>query len=335
MKRFLIRNLTLILVAAFLLSASGCSNSPASSSQDPAASDQAEKVKIEFYSGSPGGGWYPIAVALAEIWMKEIPNLEFSHMDAGGSGNLIAMNDSLCQIAISSSASIGDGVVGNDPFAEKTTKVFGLAALTPEPWGIMVWKDSNIRTFEDMKGKALVPLPKGYTTEAICRRVLQAAGMSYDDFSKVDFVHITEAVNLMKDNHTDIFAETFSREGDGTLMELSLTRPLHIIDIPKEIQDKVVEISPGLFPDIIKAGAYSGVDQDTNVLGQTLAIAISSELSEDLVYQMTKAMVENWDQMQLVDSGLAELEPQDLARDVLGTEFHPGAMKYYQEKGWL
>ncbi|NLY71887.1 MAG: TAXI family TRAP transporter solute-binding subunit [Clostridiales bacterium] len=327
------RKLTLLLIVALLLSA--CGGSPADSPQEQISNGQEEKMIINFYSGSPGGGWYPIAVALAEIWMKDIPNLEFKHADAGGSGNLIAMEDGLCQVAISSSASIGDGVVGNDHFPENTTKVMGLAALTPEPWAIIVWKDSNIRTFEDMKGKALVPLPKGYTTEAICRRVLQAAGLSYDDFSKVDFVHITEAINLMKDNHTDIFADTIAKEGDGTVVELSLTRPIHIIDIPKDVQEKVAEISPGLFPDIIKAGAYPGVDQDTNVLGQTLALAISTDLSEELVYQMTKAMVENWNQMQLVDVGLAEIEPQDLARDLLGTEFHPGAKKYYQERGWM
>jgi TRAP transporter TAXI family solute receptor len=299
--------------------------------------EQAERVTINFYSGSPGGSWYPIAVALAEIWMKEIPgySLEFTHADAGGSGNLVAIQNNLCDVAVTSSASIGDGRVGNDPFPEKTTKVLGLAALTPEPWGIWVWKDSGIRTFADMKGKAIVPLPKGYTTEAISRRVLQAAGLTYDDFSKVDFVHVAEAVDMMKDNHTDILAETFSKVGDSTFIELALVRPLHLIDIPKDIQDKVRVISPGLFPDVVKSGTYRGIDQDTNVLGQTLALAISSELSEDLVYLMTKAMVEHWDQMQLVDEGFKELQPQDLAKNVLGTEFHPGTKKYYHERGWL
>lgn len=293
------------------------------------------KQMINFYSGSPGGGWYPIALAISDVWNSNISNLEFSHADAGGSGNLVAIESGKANVAVSTSASIGDGIVGNDPFNKPTTKVMGLAAFTPEPWTIFVWQDSGINTLQDLKGKRIVPLPRGYTTEVITRRVLSAIGLSYDDFAKVDFVHISEAVSLMKDNHTDAFADTFAEEGDPTIIELSLMRPLRALEIPSDVQKKVSALSPGLTPYVVKGGNYKGIDKDINVLGQSLSLAISADLSEDLVYQMTKSMVENWDKITLSIDSFASVKPEDLASDVLGAPFHPGAAKYYREKGWL
>ncbi len=290
---------------------------------------------LSFYSGSPGGGWYPIAVAISDIWAKRIPGLSFTHADAGGAGNIVAIDEGKADVAISTSASIGDGAVGNPPFKQRTTNVRALASFNPELYTIFVWKSSGIERLADLRGKRLAPLPRGYTAEVITRRVLNAVGATYDDLGKVDFVGLAEAVSLMKDGHIDAMANAFAPKGDPNITELSIQRPIRALEIPAEVRQKVSAASPGVYSAVLPKGSYNGVDSDVNVLGFSLALAVSADLPEDLVYQMTKYLAENWSDVQLVSERFKEVQPQELARPNVGVPFHPGAAKYYREQGWL
>jgi TRAP transporter TAXI family solute receptor len=290
---------------------------------------------ISFYSGSPGGGWYPIAVAIADVWDKNIDGLTFTHADAGGAGNLVAIEAGKADVAITTTASIGDAVMGNAPFEAATKKVLAIAAFSPEYYTLWVWKDSGIEKVSDLKGKRLVPLPRGYTTEVLTRKLLAAAGLSYDDMAKIDHVDLSEGVSLMKDGHTDAMANAFMFKGDPNITELSIYRPVRALPIEGEIQKKLIEGNPGLAPAMLPAGSYPGIDKDVPVLGFGLALAVSSELPEDLVYNMTKSMVESWEDLKLVSESLAHVELPELASPYVGTQYHPGAAKYYQERGWM
>jgi TRAP transporter TAXI family solute receptor len=84
----------------------------------------------------------------------------------------------------------------------------------------------------------------------------------------------------------------------------------------------------------VPAGSVKGVDQDIPTFAFTTGIAVDPELDEELVYQMTKALVENWSDMGLVMESLKKVSPEQLATK-LGADFHPGAAKYYKERGWI
>lgn len=290
---------------------------------------------LAIYSGSPGGGWYPIAVAAGEMWTKNIPGVAVTHADAGGAGNVVALSAGKAQVAITTGASVGDAVVGNPPFEKKVTNVRALAALAPEFYAILTWADSKIKVPADLKGKRLSPCPKGYTVEVITRSVLKASGLSYDSLSKVDFMDLEEAAGLMKDGHLDAVVASISLTGDPTITDLETSRAVRILDIPNAVMKKLQAVSPGLYPAVLPKGSYKGVTKDTQIPGYSLGLVISAELPEDLVYQMTKALVENWSTMQGVSADLKDLQPQDLAKPTMGVAFHPGALKYYKEKGWV
>lgn len=295
----------------------------------------AQARTLAIYSGSPGGGWYPIAVAAGEIWTKAIPGLGTTHADAGGAGNVVAISEGKAQVAITTGASVGDAVVGNPPFEKKVANVRALAALAPEFYAILTWADSPIKTPADLKGKRLSPAPKGYTVEVITRNVLKAAGLTYDDLGKVDFLDLEEAAGLMKDGHLDAVVASISLTGDPTITDLETARAVRVLGIPADMMQKLQQVSPGLYPATLPAGSYKGVTQDITIPGYSLGFVVSSDLPEDLVYQMTKALVENWATMQGVSADLKELQPQDLAKPTMGVEFHPGALKYYKEKGLI
>ncbi len=295
----------------------------------------AQTRTLAIYSGSPGGGWYPIAVAAGEMWVKAIPGLSVTHADAGGAGNVVALSDGKAQVAVTTGASIGDAAVGNPPFEKKIANVRAMAALAPEYYGIMVWADSKILVPADLKGKRLSPCPKGYTVEVITRNVLKASGLSYDDLSKVDFLDLEEAAGQMKDGHLDAVVASINLQGDPTISDLETTRAVRILEIPADVMQKLQAVSPGLYPAVMPAGSYKGVERDTRIPGFSLGLAVGAELPEDLVYRMIKTLVENWSTMQAVSADLADLQPQDLARPTLGVDFHPGALKFYKEQGWI
>ena len=295
----------------------------------------AAPLVLAIYSGSPGGGWYPIAVAAGEMWTKNIPGVAVTHADAGGAGNIVALSAGKAQVAISTGASVGDAVVGNPPFEKKVTNVRALAALAPEFYAILTWADSKIKTPADLKGKRLSPAPKGYTVEVITRSVLKAAGLSYDKLSKVDFLDLEEAAGLMKDGHLDAVVASITLSGDPTITDLETSRAVKVLEIPNDMMKKLQAASPGLYPAVLPKGSYKGVTKNTQIPGYSLGLVVSAELPEDLVYKMTKALVENWSTMQAVSADLKDLQPQDLAKATMGVAFHPGALKYYKEKGWI
>jgi TRAP transporter TAXI family solute receptor len=290
---------------------------------------------LAIYSGSPGGGWYPIAVAAGELWTKNIPGVSVTHADAGGAGNVVALSAGKAQVAITTGASVGDAVVGNPPFEGKITNVRALAALAPEFYAILTWADSKIKTPADLKGKRLSPCPRGYTVEVITRSVLKASGMSYDNLGKVDFMDLEEAAGLMKDGHLDAVVASISLTDDPTITDLETTRAVKVLEIPNDMMKKLQAVSPGLYPATLPRGSYKGVTKNTQIPGYSLGLAVSADLPEDLVYQMTKALVDNWATMQAVSADLKDLKPQDLAKPTMGVAFHPGAQKFYKEKGWI
>ncbi len=295
----------------------------------------AQQRVLAIYSGSPGGGWYPIAVAAGEMWTKGIPGVSVTHADAGGAGNVVAISMGKAQVAISTGASVGDAVVGNPPFEGKITNVRALAAMAPEFYAILTWADSKIKTPADLKGKRLSPCPKGYTVEVITRSVLKASGLSYDKLGKVDFMDLEEAAGLMKDGHLDAVVASISLTGDPTITDLETTRAVKVLDIPNDMMKKLQAVSPGLYPAVLPKGSYKGVTKDTQIPGYSLGLVVGADLPEDLVYKMTKILVENWSTMQAVSADLKDLQPQDLAKATMGVAFHPGALKFYKEQGWI
>jgi hypothetical protein len=124
-------------------------------------------------------------------------------------------------------------------------------------------------------------------------------------------------------------------KGDPNITELSIYRPVRALPISGKIQQEMISGNPGLAPAMLPAGSYPGIDKDVPVLGFGLALAVSSELPEDLVYNMTKSMVENWEDLKLVSESLSHVDLPELANPHVGTEFHPGAVKYYKERGWM
>jgi len=159
--------------------------------------------------------------------------------------------------------------------------------------------------------------------------------LTYSDFSKTEFIGDTDAATLMKDGHLDAMSDTPSSFNDPSMVELAIMRAVRILPIPDDMFQELNKVSPGLFRAYVPKGSYKGIDNDVPVLGLRLGMIVNKDLDEKLVYQMAKALVENWEKdMVPISKSIAEMKPEDLA-ETMGVEMHPGALKYYKERGWI
>lgn len=291
-------------------------------------------INLTFMSADPGGSWYPMASGSADIWNKNITDyqLSFTHTPGGGVANAKGVMEGTAQLAITTSVTIGQALTGSPPFEKPETNIRTLAALTTQYFTITTFKESGIREIADLKGKRLSPTKKGWTVESLVVLLLDAAGMSYDDLDKIEFVTGPEAADLLKDGHIDAFADSYEEVADPLVVELSLFKELWFLPVPQSLWEGMG--LPGLVPYTVKAGSVKGVDQDIPTFAFTTGIAVNPDLDEDMVYEMTKTLVENWSDMGLVMESLKNRQPQELAIK-LGADFHPGAAKYYKERGWI
>lgn len=290
-----------------------------------------QKVDLKMMTGPMGGSWYPLGGAISELIQKAVPGSSVSVLPGGGIANVVAVEEGKADIGFGNSSSSVDGVAGRDPFKAPTKNVMQLATLYPQYFQMVVLEDSGIKSPADFKGKAICPGPKGHTGELLARQVLQLYGMSYNDMSKVNHVSYSDAVSLMKDNHAHVFLLGTTIPA-SSILDLATTRKIRMIPLPEEKIKELQKMNAGYLKRVIPKGTYPGVDYDVPGVGYFTHLVISAKLSEDLVYKITKVIVENVGQLSQVVKDMEGVKAQDLALDI-GVPFHPGALKYYKEIG--
>jgi TRAP transporter TAXI family solute receptor len=326
MKRLLYFGLVL---SALLLAMVACTQ--------PAEEPGMERTDLTFNSADPGGSWYPTAIALAGLWDSMQVPASYTHIAGGGASNALAIAEDKADLAISTGISVGDALAGNPPFEKSWSKsdINTIAAFLADTYAFVTFKDSGIETMADLAGKRISPSERGWTSESLAQRTLAAVGLSYDDMAAVEFVPSGDAINLLADGHVDAVFSGWDQEGDPGLTELTVTGEIRLIPIPDNILAELQKLNPGVSRAYYEAGSYNGIDQRVPACTSPTGLLARPELSEDLVYMMTKTMAENWEShMQPVLAGLKAVSPQQLARN-MGTDFHPGAAKYYREVGWI
>jgi TRAP transporter TAXI family solute receptor len=219
---------------------------------------------------------------------------------------------------------------GEAPLDKKHGKVCNVATLYPQYFQVVVPADSGIKTIKDVKGKGFATQVKGNTGELIARHVLRVSGMTYNDV-KASFTNsYTDSVEQVKDNRMHMFSL-----GTGipasSLMDLASARDIHLLDL-SAIYEDMRKINPAYKLVTIPKGTYPKQEKDVQVIGYYTHVIAACSLPEDTVYKMTASLMPNKDGMAAVYRDMAKLTPQIMAQDI-GVPFHPGAAKWYKEKG--
>ena len=292
-----------------------------------AASPQAAELRM--MTGPQGGSWIPLGGQLKDMWEKAIPGLTVQSVPGAGIANVRGIEEAKTDLGFGNSISTVDAIAGKAPFNKPHGNVCNVATLYPQYFQFAVLANAGINTIADMKGKSITTQQRGNTGELITKQLLEVNGVTYNDV-KVSFVGYTDSVTQMQDGHAVAFGLN-TQIPAGAIMDLAAAREIKILDLSDSI-DKMRKLNPGYQLITIPKGTYPKQDKDVKVIGFFTHVVASCKLPAETVYTMTKTIAENTKTLATIAKDIATLTPKDMAADI-GVPFHPGAAKYYKEKG--
>lgn len=299
-----------------------------------AAAMAAAPAFINILTGGTSGVYYPIGVALSQLYDTGIEGSKTSVQATKASvENLNLLQSGRGELALALGDSVAAAYQGDIDagFKKPLDKIRVIAAAYPNYIQIVANKESGIKTLADLKGKRIsVGAPKS-GTELNARSIFKAAGLSYEDMGKVEFLPYAESVELIKNRQLDATLQS-SGLGMAAIRDLAATMAINFVEIPQEVIAKIN--NPAYQHGVIPASTYEGQTTDVSTVAIQNLLVTQSSVSDDLAYQMTKLMFEHLDRLGNAHSA-AKAISLDNATKNLPIPLHPGAERYYKEVGAL
>jgi uncharacterized protein len=289
---------------------------------------------INVLTGGTSGVYYPLGVALSNIYAKAIPDAKSSAQATKASvENLSLLQAGRGEIAFTlgdtlSQAWRGDTEVG---FSKKLDKLRDVAAIYPNYIQIVATADAGIKSLADLKGKRLSVGAAKSGTELNARAVLKAAGLSYNDLGKVEYLDFGASVDLMKNRQLDA-ALISAGLGVSAIRDLATSVAIVMIPVPADVVAKIGD--PAYQPTTIPAHTYDGQNADVPAISIQNYLVTSSDLKPDLVYAMTKAIFDNLPTLVAAHSAARDIKLESAAA-AGPVPLDEGAERFYKEKGVL
>jgi uncharacterized protein len=288
---------------------------------------------INILTGGTSGVYYPLGVAIAKLYSDKIPNAKTQVQATKASvENLVLLQRGSGELAFTLGDSLKAAWDGDEEagFRNKLDKLRTIGAIYPNYIQIVATAESGIKTLGDLKGKSLsVGAPKS-GTELNSRAILAAAGMTYKDLGKVEYLPFAESVDLMKNRQLNATLQSAGL-GVASLKDLSTSSQINVVSVPKEVVDK---IGPPFVAAIIPANTYTGQDKDVPTAAVVNYLVTSSAVSDDLAYQMTKLIFDSLPELANAHAAGKEIK-LNTAASGSPVPLHPGAIRYYREKGLI
>jgi len=289
---------------------------------------------VNVLTGGTSGVYYPLGVALTQIYRSALPDARTSVQATKASvENFNLLQAGKGELAFTLGDSLSDAWKGVEEagFKVPLKKLRTVAGLYPNYIHIVANADSGIRTLADLKGKRIsVGAPKS-GTELNVRAILKAAGMSYADFSKVEYLGYAESVELVKNRQLDVTLVS-SGLGMASLRDLAVSMKTVVVPIPASVVKGVGD--PAYLPGLIPPNTYEGQTTEVQTAAIKNFLVTHEGVPDDVVYKMTRSMFENLDQMVAAHTAAKQIAREE-AITGLPVPLHPGAARYYREVGIL
>ena len=288
--------------------------------------------KLTLATGGDSGTYYAVGGVLGTTLSPKLEKSSVAAVTSGASKANIQMIDMKeADLAIVQNDVMTYAVNGTDLFeGEKYESFSAVASLYAETCQIIATSDIN--SVEELKGKTVSVGDAGSGTEFNARQIFEAYGMTFDDINVVN-LSFGDSASAMKDGKVDAFFVTAGHPTTA-VVELCTTKDVNVLSIDGAHAEALIAQYPYYTQVTIPGGTYSTVPEDTQTVAVMATLIASNELSEDVVYELLKAMDEN---IASLRSGHAKFEEFSIetAANGVSIDFHPGAQKYLEEKGVL
>ena len=288
--------------------------------------------QLSIATGGTGGVYYPVGGGLAEIINTHIEGFSATAEVTGASVEnmgLIATGD--VDLAIGLADTVAQAYLGTGRFeGQQLPMIRGLASIYANMIHIVALEGSGITSLEDLRGKRVSIGAPGSGTEVNASSILEANGITYDDIDeqRLNFNETADALS-----NGDIDAGFWSVGAPtSSILNLATTQDIVILELSEAELAAAMTADSTFATSTLAGGSYNGVDADITVLGIPNVLTVSSEMSDDVAYAITKAMFENIADLQAVHPAANETTVE-FTMSATPVPLHPGAIRYYEEIG--
>jgi TRAP transporter TAXI family solute receptor len=292
-------------------------------------------MRLSIATGNTGGVYYPYGGGLARVISQSVPRVDATaEVTAASVDNLKLIQLGKADIAFVLTDTLDDAINGRGPFAKMPVKARTLAVLYPNYTQVATVEGNGINRLADLRGRVVSTGSPGSGTEVIAFRVLRAAGIDPDKDIRKQGLTVNASVDALKDGKIDAF---FWSGGLPTASLLDLASTVGItakLLANDEVLPKLQEqYTPGLyFRLVIPKGTYPGVNYDSGSVGVANALVVKDTMSDELAYELTKVLFERQPDLAAIHPEAKKLNI-DTAVHGSPAPFHPGAIRYYEERG--
>ncbi|MCE8025329.1 MULTISPECIES: TAXI family TRAP transporter solute-binding subunit [Billgrantia] len=288
--------------------------------------------QLSIATGGTGGVYYPIGGGFAEMINNHIEGASATAEVTGASVEnmgLIMRGDA--DLALALADTVYQAYNGTGDFeGRQIENTRALASVYPNAVQLVTLADSDIQSLEDLRGKRVSVGAPGSGTELNARALLEANGITYDDF-RPQRLNFNETADAIRDGDIDA---GFWSVGPPTssILNLAATRSIRLVGFSEEEIENAREVEPTFAAYELRAGMYDGMDEAVQTISIPNVLVVNADMDEELAYQLTKLLFENTDELIAVHPA-ANDTTVEFSIDSTPVPFHDGALRYYEEVG--
>lgn len=334
--------LSLLMAVTMIFSMTVFAFSPAAeASEEPVTAEDLGIKDIIFLGGSQTGNWCIVQPTIVNFVERDIPGVTVTAISGNAVANMRALEAGEADIAFAHGYVFNSAVNGTDDFEEDgALENISVIMGTSESYLFGVAKaSSDVKSVEDIANCNWCAGPAGGGMEVASRSILESYGITYDTIREnggnVEFQDMSDAGELMKDGHVDAVFVSGMLTDNIITMEMESSFDIRIFGFDGEGAQKFLDTNPAFGPAVLPANSYKNQPEDVNVFSFNSLLCVRKDMSEDVVYALTKSLYENRADMAEVVSEMDFIEGENVLAGFDIANLHPGAARYYQEIGIL
>jgi TRAP transporter TAXI family solute receptor len=304
-----------------------------------AGSAVAEEKFVTIGTGGQTGVYYQVGGAICRLVNRGTKDHEIkcTHTTGGSVANINGIRTGDLDLGVAQSDWQYHAYNGTAPDQFPEGKFEGLRAVFsvhPEPFTVVARADSGINSIDDLKGKRVNVGNPGSGQRGTMEVLMDKMGWTMGDFALASELKSSEQAAALCDNKVDAIVFTVGHP-NGSIKEATTSCESKLVNVDNDAAKGLAADNDFYAMATIPGGMYSGTDDDVTTFGVGATFVSSTDTPEEVVYEITKAVFENFDRFKKMHPAFENLKEEDMIKNNLSAPLHPGAVKYYKEKGWM
>jgi TRAP transporter TAXI family solute receptor len=290
-------------------------------------------------TGVVTGLYYPAGGAICRMLNqgRDVHGLRCAvEATAGSVANINALRGGELDLAIVQSDWQNFAFTGSGSF--KSVGAFddlrALFSIHSEAFNILVRRDAKLRQFDDLRGKRVNIGPQGTGQRAMFEDAMAAFELAPKDFAQLSDMRAGEQIKALCERKIDAAVIVLAHP-NGAIQEAAATCDLALVEVAGPGLDRLIERHPYYAPVVLPGGLYDRLPQEARTFGLKATLVAPEQLGDEVVYQIVRALFDNFEEFRGLHPAFAALDPRAMAREGNSAPLHAGAERYFREKGWL